>query len=123
MMGRYPEAEPLMEEAYRIDAAGNAPAGLLAMRLSNLAMLQQKMGHTVSAEGLMRKAIGLDEHSGDKDGTQRTVRLNNLGTLLYHVDRAAESIPLFRSVGNKVHQIGKRFAGGPPMGGGGKQFA
>ncbi len=96
-LGRYRQAEPLMQHALQsseMSLGPNHPA--VAISLNNLALLLKNTNRTAEAESLFRRALQIDErHFGPSHPTVART-LSNLAALLQTTNRLAEAEPLIR---------------------------
>jgi tetratricopeptide (TPR) repeat protein len=96
--GRWTEAEPLYDEALKIDRElfGDHPNNDLASSLNNLALLYKSQGRWADAEPLYAEALKIRrELFGDHPNNDLATSLNNLALLYKSQGRWAEAEPLY----------------------------
>ena len=99
-MGRYAEAEPLLNAALLRGASGclarKMPTTLSS--LHSLALLYKDQGRCAEAEPLCRRALDARERVLGKEHPDTLSTLNNLAQLYSAQGRHSEAEPLFRRV-------------------------
>jgi tetratricopeptide (TPR) repeat protein len=94
--GVWPEAESLARLALTIDEQVLGPEHpTVAIRLNNLAQRLQDTNRVPEAETLLRRALAIEEKSG-QDPARMALRLHNLASLLVRAKRVTEAEPLIR---------------------------
>jgi tetratricopeptide (TPR) repeat protein len=96
-MGRYSEAEPLLDEKSLeiTEAKLGADHPATAASLNNLAGLYHSMGRYSDAEPLYRRSLAIREAQLGADHPDTAASLNNLAELYYSMGRYSEAEPLY----------------------------
>jgi serine/threonine protein kinase len=110
-LGRYDEAEPLLERALALRRRVFGPESLEAAEsLEHLASFQGERSRLESAESHLRKALAIRRRRGEGDlATART--LNQLGSLLAQKGVSPESAPEIEALHQEALGITRRVEG------------
>jgi tetratricopeptide (TPR) repeat protein len=90
-LGLFREAKQLLERAIVQDERREDKQSRLAANYSNLALIEQALGHLEEARRLMRKALAIDEKAFDADHPSLAISYSNLATIeqaLGHLEEA-----------------------------------
>jgi len=103
--GIYVQAERTARMALAITEECSGPVELIAIRLGNLAMVLKETNQIREAEGLLRRALRIDNDTQDADKRRIIVHLSNLGQVLQDSNRLDEAERLI----TQARQMGEQY--------------